>query len=317
MASYKCVITDYMGDDASLEEKTLSEAGFDVFTAPSPRPEHWIEHALQADAILTRHAPISGDTIAGLQRCKVISRYGTGHDNIDVNAASNRSIVVTNVPGYCTNEVADHALMLILMTARHADRLIESVRTGGWTPAPLPPIRRLDGLRLGLIGLGRIGTAVAGRAVSFGMRVSAFDPYAPSLDDAIQIKGSVDEIMTDSDVVSLHLPLTSVTRHLIDERRLSLMPEGAILLNVSRGGLLDLDAAIRQVQSGHLGGLALDVTEVEPVPVDHPARNTPGVILTPHVGYYSTTSVLEAKERSVAEIVRVVNGEPAEFPVVA
>lgn len=315
MSGMRCVITDYMGDDTNLECQLLEAAGFDVFVAPSTDPTTWAHQAVDADAILTRHAPVRADTIGRLQRCKVISRYGTGHDNIDLPAAQAKRIIVTNVPGYCTDEVADHAMTLLLMAARHTDVVSASVRSGGWTPQPLPPIQRIRGRRLGLIGFGRIGAGVAARAAAFGLEVWAYDPFLEQPPPGVEMVDTVDELLARSDFVSLHAPLTSETRHILDTKRLALLPPGAVVVNVARGGLLDLDAAVEALRSGHLSAVAIDVTEQEPPPPEHPARNTPGIFLTPHVGYYSQTSVEEAKRRSVGEIIRVVSGEPAENPV--
>lgn len=315
MSRWSCVITDYMGDDTALEEGLLHDAGFEVFVAPSADPDTWAGRAVEADAILTRHAPVRAETLRQIKRCRVIARYGAGHDNIDIEEAVERGIVVTNVPDYCNDEVAEHAMALLLMAARHTDVLTRSVRAGGWTPEPLPPIRRIRGRRLGLIGLGRIGAAVAARAQAFGLQVHAYDPYLSEAPVGVVMEESVDALLQFSDFVSLHAPLTPDTKHMLDADRISLLPEGAIVINASRGGLLDLRAAIAALDAGQLGGLAIDVAEEEPLPPDDPARDRPGLIVTPHVGYYSSTSVEEAKRRSVGEIVRVINGEPPENPV--
>lgn len=315
MSQHLCVITDYMGDDTSLEQELLSGAGFDVFVAPSTDPATWADQAVPSDAVLTRHAPVRAETIRRMERCKVISRYGSGHDNIDVDQARAQGIVVTNVPGYGTEEVADHTMALLLMAARHTDVLRRSVESGGWTPDPLPPIRRIRGRRLGLIGMGRIGAAVAERAQAFGLEVHAHDPFVTTAPEGVTLADSVDELVEISDFVSMHAPLTEETHHTLDAERIGRLPAGAVVVNVARGGLLDLDAALAALDEGHLAGVAIDVTEQEPLPADHPARHHPGVYLTPHVGYYSQASVEEAKRRSVGEIIRVVAGEPPENPV--
>ena len=315
MTDLRCVITDYMGDDTSLEEQLLGDAGFEVFTAPSSDPEHWVNKAAEAQAILTRHAPVRVETIRQLKHCRVIARYGTGHDNIDVDDALSRGIVVTNVPGYCTDEVADHAMALLLMTARHMDVLTDSVRAGGWTPTPLPPIRRIRGRHLGLVGLGRIGVAVAIRAQAFGLNVHAYDPFVKSPPKDVTLEKSLDGLLVKSDFVSLHVPLGPETERIMNPQRIALLPEGACIINVARGGLLDLDAACEALNSGRLAGVAIDVAEQEPLSEDHPARHQRGLFITPHVGYYSSSSVLEAKRSSVEEIIRVMSGEPPLQPV--
>lgn len=310
-----CVITDYMGDDTDLERELLAEEDVDVFVSESPRPDAWIDAARQADAILTRHAPIGAREIRRLERCRIVARYGTGHDNIDVGAAAERGITVTFVPDYCADEVADHALCLLLAAARHLPTLTESVRSGGWTPRPLPPIQRLRGLTLGLLGCGRIGAAVAVRARSFGFQIAAYDPYATELPDGVARADSVEELVERSHVLSLHAPVTPETERVVDAARIARMPEGAILVNVARGRLLDLDAATAALASGRLAALALDVLDEEPPPPDHPIRALPGALITPHVGYYSLSSVEEAKRRSVEEIVRALAGKEPLHPV--
>ena len=311
-----CVITDFMGDDTTLELELLGSNGIEVFVASDPGPAAWASTAIGADAILTRHAPIGAATIATLDRCRIIARYGTGHDNIDAAAAQAKGIAVTAVVDYATPEVADHTMALVLALARALPVHGASVAGGDWTPQPLPPMRRLAGLTLGLLGCGRIGAAVAQRAAAFGMEVVAFDPYASSTPPGTTRVDTLESLLGHSDVLSLHAPLTPATEGIIGAPQLELLPDGAFVVNVARGRLLDLDAAMAFVDSGRLGGLGLDVTPEEPLPADHPARRHPRVVLTPHVGYYSTASVIEAKRRSVAEILRVLGGQPPLHPVV-
>jgi D-3-phosphoglycerate dehydrogenase len=310
------VITDFMGDDPSLEQGLLEEAGFEVFVAPETNPATWADQAVGADAILTRHAPVRAETIERLEKCRVISRYGTGHDNIDVPVAHAKDIVVTNVPDYCTPEAADHTMALLLASARHLEVHRRSVRNGGWTPDPLPPMVRIGGRTLGLVGYGRIGAAVAERARSFGIRVCVYDPYLRADPEGVERFDDLDEMIAQSEFLTFHTPLTDETRGLMDERRIGLLPEGAILINASRGPMVDVPALIAALESGHLAAAALDVTPQEPPEADDPVRNTPNLIVTPHVGYYSQTSVEEAKRNSAGEIIRVIRGEEPLNPVV-
>lgn len=179
---------------------------------------------------------------------------------------------------------------------------------GGWTPVSLPPIRRVRGRTLGFVGFGRIGSAVADRAVGLGLSIRVYDPYLPGPQDW-EMDRTIEELLRKVDMVTLHAPLTAETEGILDQERIALLPPGAIVVNASRGGLLDLDAAVAAVRAGHLAGLAVDVTDPEPLPADHPARHTPGVIVTPHVGYFSVTSVEEAKRRSTGEVMRVLQGQ--------
>lgn len=311
------LITDYMGNDTTLEESLFSRAGVDVAVAPAPDPPTWLEVAEDADAILTGQAPLHASTIDRLRRCRVIARYGSGHDNIDIARAAHRGIVVTNVPGYATEEVADHAIALLLAAARYLPAYAASVRGGGWTPRLLPPVQRLRGRRLGLLGCGRIGSAVVERMSPFGVDIAAYDPGAQGLPGGVQRAHTIDRLVDGADFLSLHAPLTPETERCIDARRIGALAPGAVIINVARGGLLDVDAAIRGLESGHLAGLAVDVVDEEPLPREHPLRSLNGAIVTPHVAYFSQTSVTEAKQRSVAEILAVLDGHPPQHPVVA
>ena len=311
----RCVITDFRGDDASLEQSLLEEAGFEVFVAPSADPAAWEEQAVDADAILTRHAPIRAGLIERLTRCAVISRYGTGHDNIDAVAAIGKGIVVTNVPDYCTPEAADHTMALLLASARHLEVLRQSVRSGGWTPDPLPPILRLAGRTLGMVGYGRIGAAVAQRARAFGIRVRVYDPYLTADPEGAERFDDLEEMLSGSDFLTFHAPLTDQTRGILDARRIALLPRGAIVINAARGPMVDTTALIEALRSGHLAAAALDVTPREPPDPDDPVRTTPGLLVTPHTAYYSQTSVEQAKRDSCAEIIRVIRGETPRNPV--
>jgi len=303
------VITDYMGDDTADEEELFRQAGIDAYVAPTPWHEDWVAQAEDADAILTRHARVGDEQIERLRRCQVIARYGSGHDNVDLESATARGIVVTNVPGYSTEEVADHALALLLSAARHLGQCTASTRNGTWTPQPLPPMRRLRGRRASLLGCGRIGSAVATRMMAFGLEVTVYDPQAQAVPQGVARASSIDELVDGADYLSLHAPLTPETHKCIDGPRIAALGEHAVVVNVARGGLLDLEAAVDAIRSGHLSGLALDVVDPEPPPADHPLRKLDQVILTPHVAYYSRESVLEAKRRSVEEIIAVLAGE--------
>lgn len=302
-----CVITDFMGDDASMEAAMFKEAGIDSWVSPSKNPETWIESAKQADAILTRHADVGRDEILQLENCRVIARYGTGHDNVDIVTAAERNILVTNVPDFCTDEVADHVFALMLALIRQLRPLTDMTRGSGWQPDPLPPIERLQGKTLALVGCGRIGMAVTRRALGFGLEVIGYDPEKTEAGD-VRMVDSLDELLTSADILSLHAPLTSESRGMINHDRILSLPRGAILINAARGALVDLDAVTEALESGHLGGVALDVYPQEPLVPDHPLRTHPRAILTPHVAYYSTTSVGAAKRRAVEHVITVLNG---------
>jgi D-3-phosphoglycerate dehydrogenase len=310
-----CVITDYMGDDTTEEVSMLSAQGIEVFVAPSTDPSDWFDAAIEADAILTRHAPIERSTIEALKNCRIIARYGTGYDNIDADAAAQANIVVTAVVDYATPEVADHAMALILSLVRALPSFRTSIVAGGWTPNPIPFVPRLEGKTLGLFGFGRIGSAVARRASGFGLPTIVFDPYLTQTVVNVERVATFEELLGRSEILSLHAPLTKETRDVIDQMAIERLPIGAIVINVARGGLLNLKAAMDALDRGHLSGLGIDVAAVEPLAADHPIRHHDRAIVTPHVAYYSTGSVIDAKHQSASEIIRVLNGDKPLHPI--
>jgi D-3-phosphoglycerate dehydrogenase len=248
--------------------------------------------------------------------CRIIARYGIGYDNVDVEAATRHGIQVTYVPDYCLDEVADHTLALLLAFARGVVEAAQAVRAGSWALPAGAGIHRMAGRRLALLGVGRIGRRVAARARAFGLEVCAHDPFLADWDvEGVARAATEEDALADADYVSLHAPLTPENRHLIGERTLGMMRRSPLVLNTARGGLVDLDAAVRALDDGRLGGLALDVTEVEPLPADHPLRRHPRAIVTPHMAFYSLEAQQELRRRVADEVARAIRGEPPRCPV--
>ena len=312
----RCVITDYMGDDTVWEEAELRSAGIETFTAPTKSASDWLAQARDADAVITRHAQIGRSDIEQMEKCRIIARYGVGFDNIDVDAARNAGITVTNVPGFCAPEVAEHVIGLMLAVERAIVRFDSVIRSGGWQPVPLPDIRPINGLRMGLIGAGRIGQEVAARAEALGMVVHAFDPYV-AIPTSMVAHDTIENLAAASDVLSLHVQLTDGTRRMIDAEIIARMPRESSLINCGRGGLCDEDAVLAALDSGKLRGVGLDTFESEPLPLDSDLRGHPKVVCTPHVGYMSSRSLLEAKRGCVMEVIRALSGSPPLNPVLA
>lgn len=310
MAYFVAVTDSPSGNDLTIERSVL--AGMRVEKISWNDRESLVDAVRDADAILCMHAPIDEQVIRSLSRCKVIARFGTGLDNIDRQAAHSANIQVAGVADYCTEEVANHAMALLLAWNRkilHCHGFVlekrwneRSLTTGNWGCAP---IRRLSPQTLGLLGFGRIGRAVAERAVAFGMKVLANTrhPERAHVDRTGVELVSREDLWRRSDYISLHVPLTDETRHVVNAETLAMMKPGAILINTSRGGLVGEDALVASLRSGHLAGALLDVFKTAPLPVDHPFRQLKNVILTPHVAFYSDDALLELR-RLAAEAVR-------------
>jgi len=251
--------------------------------------------ASAAVGLIVQYAPITGDVLRELPACRVVGRYGVGLDTIDLVTAAELGIAVVNVPDYCTDEVADHALGLILALTRGIVPLDRGVQAGTWDFRLAGRVRRASSQRLGVIGLGRIGSALARRALALGYDVVGTDPRGPR--DSGVPTVPLEELLASSDVVSIHAPLDSTTRHLIDARTLALMRPTAIVVNTSRGGLVDHDALVDALRAGTLAGAALDVLEREPIPGDDPLIGMPNVVLSPHAAFYSEESLVEMKQK--------------------
>ena len=299
------------------ERAALAEIGCELVEAGDASPAALAEQAARADALLVCFAQVPREVVeaAGRGGCRIIARYGIGVDNVDVEAATRAGILVTNVPDYCLDEVADHAMALLLATARGIVPAALAVRQGGWTVAQ-SGIHRLAGRRLALLGVGRIGRRVAERARAFGYDVCGFDPYVADWSGTgIAPAESAEAAVAEADAVSLHAPLTGATRHLIGERTIAAMRRAPIVVNTSRGGLVDLEAATAALEDGRIGALALDVTEPEPLPAGHPLRTHPRALVTPHMAFYSAEAQAELQRRAVEEVVRALSGRAPRCPV--
>ncbi len=262
---------------------------------------------------------IGAEDLARLPRLEVVSTCSVGYDHIDVAAAASRGVVVCNVPDYCVEEMADSTLALLLALLRGVVVLDRSVRAGQWDDRAAGPLRRLSGTRLGIVGFGRIGRALAARALALGLEVWATDPYAS--DDDLAAAGvrpaSLDELLGACRAVTLHLPLTAETEGLIGERELALMPRGSFLVDTARADLLDWDAFLRALESGHLAAAAVDTLPVEPPTHESPAPELPTLLVTPHAAWYSPEAETEVYRRATLAVRTVLEGRRPETGVVA
>jgi D-3-phosphoglycerate dehydrogenase / 2-oxoglutarate reductase len=315
MAS-KVLVTDHVFENLDAEREILESLGAEPVLAPGTREHELIEAARDCEAMLVCFAKVPEPVIAAAAQggCRIISRYGVGYDNIDVAAATRHNLLVTYVPDYCLDEVADHAMALMLALARGVFPAGLSVREGGWA-VPHGRIHRLHGRRLALIGLGGVGRRMAERARSFGIAVVGFDPYIEEWPAHADRAGSFAEAVAEADFVSLHVPLTDENHHLIDTASIAEMRRAPILVNTARGGLVHMDAVVEALDSGRLAGVALDVTETEPPAGDHPLRTHPRAVLTPHMAFYSVEAQAELQRRAADEVARAFRGDPPVRPV--
>ena len=311
-------VTDHVFPHLDQERAMLADAGHELrFEQNATTPEQVAEAVRGADAVLNCYTAIPADVTRSMEGCRIIARYGIGLDTIDVGAATETGIVVTNVPDYCIDEVSDHALALSLALARGVVRLDRGVHAGSWSPMEAAPLHRLRGRVLGLVGFGRIARALAAKASAIGFRILASDPFLPA--EAITEAGAepcdLQTLLAGSHVVSLHAPLTPESHHLIGAGELALMREGAMLVNTSRGPLVDLDALRAALDSGRLGGAALDVLEDEPPAPDDPLLARADVIVTPHAAFYSEESMVELQRKATEQVIEVLAGRVPPYAV--
>src|SRR6516162_43388 len=311
--AFTTVITDHDFPNTEPEERVLRPAGITLEVLKS-RDRATLKSALRrADAVINQFVTLDAEMIDGMPRCRVIVRYGVGYDGVDLSAATRAGICVANVPDYGTQEVALHTLVLILAVHRRLFQYDAALRQGRWMKGveATPPIPRFKGLTLGIVGFGRIGRAVSVLAESLGLHRLTYDPYV-SRSQAIEagaILVDYSTLLHQSDIVTYHTPLTQETRHLLGASELQTMKRGVIVINTSRGPVVDTVALAKALQAGRLAGAGIDVFEQEPLAPDHPLRTAPNTVLTPHVAWYSEESMVAVKRRAAEEVVRVAQGE--------
>lgn len=293
-------------------------ADFELVEVAGHDPDAVRSGAEAAHAVFFYHGRADADLIASMSQCRVIVRCGTGYEKIDVEAARSAGIEVTYVPDYGSGDVATHALALMLASLRKIPISDALVREGAWPSyGELGPMRRAEEQVLGLLGFGRIARSLAEKAAALGMATIAHDPWADAEVAASTGTRLVDfeELLEESDVLSIHVPLSAETRGMIDARALASMRSGATLISTSRGGIVDEVALVDALTDGRLGGAALDVFEEEPLPPDSPLRGCRDVVLTPHTAVFTEEALSELRSRALAEAVRVLSGEVPFHPV--
>jgi D-3-phosphoglycerate dehydrogenase / 2-oxoglutarate reductase len=316
MPSLKVAVADSVFPNLDPAREVVSRIGADLQLAPESTPEAIMQIAKDADAILVTYAKITGDMIRQLTRCRIVSRFGIGVDNVDIEAATAKGIVVTKVPDYCIDEVSDHAMALLLAAARKIPMANAQVHGGTWKMPNFVPMHRLRGSVLGLVGFGRIPQLVVPKAKSFGLRVVAYDPYAPA--EVFQKLGvesvGFEELLTISDFVSLHSPLTPETKGLMNADAFRKMKKTAYVVNTARGPVIDEAALAAALDAQEIAGAALDVMTQEP-PGSSPLFGRDNVIVTPHTSFYSEESLVELQTKAAEEVVAVLSGKTPRNPV--
>jgi D-3-phosphoglycerate dehydrogenase / 2-oxoglutarate reductase len=316
------LVADWLMADFAPEEQTLRQAGISwclpSWTPPPPPRDQQrrellkrIKAAPRIDAVLFQLAPLDSEVIEALPNsCRLLQRLGIGLDTVDLPTAARRNIPVRNTPNYCVEEVAIHAMSMLLALHRQLVSTQEKLLAGSWSSQPPKPIDRLSGLTLGIIGLGRIGRRLAEYMAPLAGRILVHDPVVKEMPEGLVAAG-LEELLRESDFISLHCPLLPETRHLINANTLRLPKPTATILNVARGGLIDAAALADALNQERLAGAGLDVYEPEVLPADSPLRTCKNVILTSHTAWYSRQSTLDARSEAVRSILQVLATEPS------
>ena len=309
---FKAVVIDHVFADLSPSVKALNDVDCDVVVLPKGASEDQIMEATKdADAVLLTYFELKDKFIENMTKCKVITRTGIGVNNIDVDVATKKGIKVAYVPDYCIDEVADHALALIMSCARGIVDLNNNIKGGNWAMDGAKPLFRFRGRKLGLLGFGRIAQSLCDKMKPLGVEVLAFDPFLTA--DKVAEKGAkkveIDELFSESDYISLHAPLTKDTANIVNAENLKLAKKDLIIVNTSRGGLIDEKALFDALSAGKIAKAGLDVLASEVFDPKNPLVGLKNVILTPHAGYYSEQSTIELRDRAFDEVLRGVTGQ--------
>jgi D-3-phosphoglycerate dehydrogenase / 2-oxoglutarate reductase len=319
----KVVISDYDFGDVLVERSILEPTGIRVVAIQAKSEEELITETRDCDAVINQYARVGAKTIAAMERCKVIARYGVGVDIVDVEAATARNILVTNVRDYCTDEVADHAIGVLLALVRKLSQYDRAARAGVWRWQAGQPIHRMRGRIMGVVSFGRIGRAIAERGKAFGLRIIVYDPYVG--DEVLAAHGAErvdrDTIVAHADYLMMQVPMTPETHHFLGEAELRRMKRGAIIINTGRGPTIDNAALARALRDNRIAAAGLDDLEEEPakqriwVPAGNPLMALDNVLITPHSAYYSEESIRLAREVAAGEVLRVLTEQRPHNPV--
>ncbi|WP_240336710.1 C-terminal binding protein [Tropicibacter sp. Alg240-R139] len=317
------MITDYDYGDVDVERAILENVGAEVIALQAKSEADLFEVAQDCAAMMNQYARIGSETISRMQKCEVIARYGVGVDIVDVKAATDRNILVTNVQNYCTEEVADHAISLWLTLARKLPDYDRATHKGIWQWQSGKPIYRLRGRTMGVVSFGKIGQAIAARACAFGVNVIAYDPFLPEAiarENGAELVSKAD-LLARSDYILMQAPMTPDTKYFLSDAEFAAMKPGAILVNTGRGPTVDNKALYRALTEGHLAAAGLDDPEEEPAkraswdPGDNPIFALPSVVVTPHAAYYSEESITAARTIAATQVAKVLTKQTPDYTV--
>lgn len=313
----KIVISDCYYESFEQERKVFAELGAEMIKCDCKTEDEVIAAASDCDALICQFAPITKKVIKALTKCKVIVRYAIGYDNIDWKAAEDARIYVCNCPDYCIDEVSNHAIALLLDGVRKISLLASQVKKGNCKYTVVKPLYRTAGKTLGLVGFGRIAKTVAKKMKGFDLNITAYDPnLEPSEIEREGVKPvSFDQLLTQSDYISIHCPLNDTTRHLFSTREFSMMKPTAILVNTSRGAVVDEKALIDALRDKTISMACIDVAETEPIGLDNPLLRQENAVVTSHIAWYSEDSGKELQLKVALEVARVLKGEKPLHPV--
>ena len=311
------VISDSPFETSDKEQSILGKIGATVRKFNCSVESQVIDVARDAHLVMCDASPVSRKVISNLRKAVGIVEYGIGYNNIDVDAATENGIVVCNVPDFMTSEVADHAVALALALARKLNQILPSTCTGEWNWRRFRPMHALDSMTAGIVGFGNLGRRTAERFRAFGMKTLAYDRYV--LPETIEKLGtkptSLQELLSASDIISIHVPLTNDTHHLLGEKELAMMKPSAILVNTSRGSVIDQDALLHSLRSRQIAAAGLDVLASEPPDSSEPLLKLDNVIVTPHIGWYSEQSSVRLQEYAALEAERILTSRTPKHPV--
>jgi D-3-phosphoglycerate dehydrogenase len=318
--SWYCIRTESKRQpsyDIRVERRILEPKGIRLESVDMDDPEAFDRAAPLVDAVLHSRGLLDAARIGRLVRCRIIAHYGTGVDRVDVAAATGRGIWVTNGPLYAVDEVSSHAIALLLAVTRKIVAADRAVRAGQWHIKPIVPLRRIAGRTLGLLGFGNIARATGRKGRALGLEVIAHDPY---LDEPLFRSENVRPVdfktcLSEADILSIHLPLTSETRGIVSRDAIAMMKPGAVVINTSRGPVVDEPALVDALAEGRLAGAGLDVFAEEPLRTDHPLLSLPNVTVSGHIGFYSDESIAQGQRDAAQQVVDALEGRAPAFLV--